>query len=80
MGVNALLPIGTLQLLATIDHGYWYARSAEFMQQPMPTSRAALHISPLTTTKPLDLGPCFIRQHIPLEHSDRLHLPLLRCL
>jgi len=30
-----LLPIGTLQLLAAIDHGYWYARSAEFMQQPL---------------------------------------------
>lgn len=30
-----LLPIGTLQLLAAIDHGYWYARSADFMQQPM---------------------------------------------
>jgi hypothetical protein len=30
-----LLPIGTLQLLAAIDHGYWYARSAEFMQRPV---------------------------------------------
>ena len=30
-----LLPIGTPQLLASIDHGYLYARSAEFMQQPM---------------------------------------------
>ena len=35
MGVMTLLPIGTLQLLAAIDHGYWYARSAEFMQQPL---------------------------------------------
>ena len=24
-----------MQLLAAIDHGYWYARSAEFMQQPI---------------------------------------------
>jgi nitric oxide reductase subunit B len=30
-----LLPIGTLQLLAAIEHGYAYARSAEFMQQPI---------------------------------------------
>lgn len=30
-----LLPLGTLQLLAAIEHGYWYARSAEFMQQPI---------------------------------------------
>ena len=35
MGVMTLLPLGTLQLLAAIDHGYWYARSAEFMQQPI---------------------------------------------
>jgi nitric oxide reductase subunit B len=35
MGVMTLLPIGTLQLLVAIDHGYWYARSAEFMQQPI---------------------------------------------
>jgi nitric oxide reductase subunit B len=35
MGLLTLLPLGTLQLLAAIDHGYWYARSAEFMQQPI---------------------------------------------
>lgn len=35
MALLTLLPIGTLQLLAAVDHGYWYARSAEFMQQPI---------------------------------------------
>jgi nitric oxide reductase subunit B len=35
MALLTLLPLGTLQLLAAIDHGYWYARSAEFMQQPI---------------------------------------------
>ena len=35
MAVLTLLPIGTLQLLAASDHGYWYARSADFMQQPL---------------------------------------------
>jgi nitric oxide reductase subunit B len=35
IGLLTLLPIGTLQLLAAIDHGYWYARSAEFMHQPL---------------------------------------------
>ena len=35
MAVLTLLPLGTLQLLAAIDQGYWYARSAEFMQQPL---------------------------------------------
>ena len=35
MALFTLLPLGTLQLLASIDHGYWYARSHEFMQQPI---------------------------------------------
>ena len=35
MAVTTLLPLGTMQLLAAIDNGYWYARSAEFMQQPL---------------------------------------------
>ncbi len=35
MALLTLLPLGTLQLTAAIDKGYWYARSAEFMQQPV---------------------------------------------
>jgi nitric oxide reductase subunit B len=35
MALLTLLPIGILQLLAAIDEGYWYARSAEFMHQPL---------------------------------------------
>jgi nitric oxide reductase subunit B len=35
MALLTLLPLGTLQLLSAIKHGYWYARSAEFMQQPI---------------------------------------------
>jgi nitric oxide reductase subunit B len=35
MGLITLLPLGILQLLAAIEHGYWYARSAEFMQKPI---------------------------------------------
>jgi nitric oxide reductase subunit B len=35
MAVLTLLPIGTMQLLAAIEHGYAYARSAEFMHQPL---------------------------------------------
>jgi nitric oxide reductase subunit B len=35
MALFTLLPIGILQVIAAIDHGYWYARSADFMQQPM---------------------------------------------
>jgi nitric oxide reductase subunit B len=35
MGVLTLLPLGVMQLLAAIEHGYAYARSAEFMQQPI---------------------------------------------
>ena len=35
MATLTLLPLGTMQLLAAIEHGYWYARSAEFMQKPI---------------------------------------------
>lgn len=35
MALLTLLPLGTLQLFAALNHGYWYARSAEFMQQPV---------------------------------------------
>lgn len=35
MALLTLLPMGTLQVLASIEHGYWYARSAEFMHQPL---------------------------------------------
>ncbi|MDQ2639740.1 MAG: nitric-oxide reductase large subunit [Pseudomonadota bacterium] len=35
MALLTLLPLGTLQLLAAIEHGYWYARSAEFMEKPI---------------------------------------------
>lgn len=34
MALLTLLPLGTMQLFASLEHGYWYARSAEFMQQP----------------------------------------------
>jgi len=34
MVVLSLLPISRAQTWASIEHGMWYARSAEFMQQP----------------------------------------------
>jgi nitric oxide reductase subunit B len=35
MAAFTLLPLGVMQLFAAIEHGYAYARSAEFMQQPI---------------------------------------------
>ncbi len=32
MCVFSLLPVGLLQTKASVEHGYWYARSSEFMQ------------------------------------------------
>jgi nitric oxide reductase subunit B len=34
MCVISILPIGIAQTVAAIDHGVWYARSAEFLQSP----------------------------------------------
>ena len=35
MVLLSLLPIGLAQAFASVEHGLWYARSAEFLQQPM---------------------------------------------
>jgi nitric oxide reductase subunit B len=35
MALLCLLPMGILQVAAGIEHGYWFARSAEFMQSPI---------------------------------------------
>jgi nitric oxide reductase subunit B len=35
MCVLSLLPVGLLQTWASVEKGYWYARSAEFMQTPV---------------------------------------------
>ncbi len=35
MALLTLLPIGVIQLNAAIEQGYWYARSADLMQQPI---------------------------------------------
>jgi nitric oxide reductase subunit B len=40
MALLSLLPIGLLQTWASVEHGLWYARSAEFMQtETMSTLR-----------------------------------------
>jgi nitric oxide reductase subunit B len=35
MALFTLLPMGILQVTAAVEHGYWFARSAEFMQRPI---------------------------------------------
>jgi nitric oxide reductase subunit B len=35
MCVGSLLPVGLLQTWASVDKGYWYARSSEFMTTPL---------------------------------------------
>jgi nitric oxide reductase subunit B len=35
MCVGSLLPVGLAQTWASVDHGYWYARSSEFLQSPL---------------------------------------------
>jgi nitric oxide reductase subunit B len=35
MVVLSLLPVGLMQTWAAVEHGYWYARSAEFLQTPI---------------------------------------------
>ena len=35
MCVLSLLPVGLMQTSASVEHGYWYARSSEFLQTPV---------------------------------------------
>ena len=35
MCVGSLLPVGLLQTWASVDQGYWYARSTEFLGTPL---------------------------------------------
>ncbi len=35
MALLSLLPQGLMQVHAAVTHGFWYARSAEFLQQPL---------------------------------------------
>jgi nitric oxide reductase subunit B len=35
MVVISLLPVGLMQTWAAVEHGYWYARSPEFLQSPI---------------------------------------------
>ena len=35
MALLSLAPAGLLQVHAAVTHGFWYARSAEFLQQPL---------------------------------------------
>jgi nitric oxide reductase subunit B len=35
MTVGSLLPVGLLQTWASVERGYWYARSSEFLQTPL---------------------------------------------
>lgn len=34
MAIISILPVGLLQTWAAVEHGYWYARSSEFLQSP----------------------------------------------
>ena len=35
MVLLSLLPVGLLQTWASVEHGMWFARSADFLQQPL---------------------------------------------
>jgi nitric oxide reductase subunit B len=35
MCIGSLLPVGLLQTAASVEHGYWYARSTEFLGTPL---------------------------------------------
>ena len=57
MIVSGLLPIGIIQGYASISEGLWYARSEEFMQQPLfDTLRWSVSVATLSSSSVLSLS------------------------
>ncbi|HET9620795.1 MAG TPA: nitric-oxide reductase large subunit [Kofleriaceae bacterium] len=44
MVVISVLPVGLLQTWAAVEHGYWYARSAEFLHTPLMSTLRWLRV------------------------------------
>ena len=44
MVLLSVLPVGLLQTWAAVEHGYWYARSAEFLHTPLMTTLRWLRV------------------------------------
>jgi nitric oxide reductase subunit B len=44
MCVGSLLPLGLMPTWASVEHGHWYARSAEFMQTPVMQNLRRLRV------------------------------------
>lgn len=57
MAFMSLLPVGLLQTVASVEHGLWYARSAEFMQTELMTTLRWLRVPGDTI---FALGACLL--------------------
>jgi nitric oxide reductase subunit B len=77
MVLLSLLPIGIAQTIASLDVGMWYARSAEFMQQPyMQTLRwMRMFGDTLFAVGIVAIALFVLRQRIGRDGSDAGHAP-----
>lgn len=76
----SLLPVGILQTWASVEHGTWYARSAEFMQQPYIHTFVWLRIigDTIFAIGALVLGWFIVGLKTGWSLKDEPHLPNLR--
>lgn len=80
MVLISLLPVGLMQTWASVEHGTWYARSAEFMQHPVIHTLVWLRIigDSIFAIGALILGWFIVGLKTGWSLKDEPHLPYLR--
>ena len=78
MALLTLLPIGIIQLSAAIEHGYWYARSAELMQKPLIQTLVWMRVpgDMIFSVGALSLAWFVLRLWVAPKRADSKKLPL----
>ena len=61
MVLLSLLPVGLLQTWASVEHGMWYARSAEFLQTPLMDKLRWLRVAGRHHLRPRRARPGLVR-------------------
>jgi hypothetical protein len=60
MCVLSLLPVGLMQTWASVEHGYWYARSSEFMQTDLMQTLRWMRVPGDTCSSSEPWPSCFV--------------------
>jgi nitric oxide reductase subunit B len=76
MVVVSLLPVGLMQTWASVQHGYWYARSPEFLQTPVMQTLRWLRVPGDTVFAAGSIAYAIFVFRLWTGGSSRQHAPL----